>query len=83
MFIIEKLKLNKFQHVRIPTKKEYFLRVGEVSTNNENYTGDEKADFDNNKTEMLDRYMKEAKSEYDKYVKDLEDNKKKADKKED
>lgn len=40
MYVPEKLKLNKFRAVRIPSKAEYMQRFGLVETKQE-YTGDE------------------------------------------
>lgn len=64
MFVPDKLKLNKFVHVRIPSNKEYFARVGLSSTGLSNqYTGDELADTGKTKIDSIadmdayDRFM--------------------------
>lgn len=54
MFVPEKLKLNKFQIVRIPSPKEYFSRVGNqpIGTNNM-YTGDDPAIMNQRKVDSI------------------------------
>lgn len=41
MYIPEKLKVNKFADVRIPSNKDYFRRVGTQALPEGQYTGDE------------------------------------------
>lgn len=54
MFVPDKLKLNKFVHVRIPSNKEYFARVGLSSTGlSTQYTGDEIADTGKTKIDSI------------------------------
>lgn len=54
MFVPDKLKLNKFVHVRIPSNKEYFGRVGLSSPGTSNqYTGDELAPMGKSKIDTL------------------------------
>ena len=72
MYVCEELKLNKFKHLRIPSKKEYFMRVGEVSLNGNNYTGEEKAEMIGNKIDEISKALELAKSEYQGYLKDKE-----------
>lgn len=43
MYIIEKLKLNRFQDVNIPDNKSYFMRFGLTSPSSGSMTGDEMA----------------------------------------
>lgn len=41
MWCPEELKLNKYEHVAIPSNAEYFLRNGEVRPNPQSFTGDD------------------------------------------
>lgn len=41
MFIPEKMKINRFVAVSIPSPKSFFARVGEVSIPDKDYSGDE------------------------------------------
>lgn len=40
MYVPEKLKLNKFRQVNIPTLKQYFSRYGFLNVPNSSYSGD-------------------------------------------
>lgn len=54
MLVPDKLKLNKFVHVRIPSNKEYFARVGLSSAGlSTQYTGDEIADTGKSKIDSI------------------------------
>lgn len=62
MYCPEKLKLNKFKQVNIPSKKEYFSRYGAISSPSQSYTGEEGSPVQTglNKTEQLEatsRYL--------------------------
>lgn len=54
MFVVEKLKLNKFVHVEIPKKSDYFARLAGLSVNipSSAYSGDEMPPK-GNKTDIL------------------------------
>lgn len=45
MYVNEKMKLNKFQQVNIPTNKDYFARAGKRMPDEAMFTGDEPVDF--------------------------------------
>lgn len=67
MFVPDKLKLNKFQHVRIPSNKEYFSRVGLSGLGASNqYTGDEFAPPSQSKIDQI----LETDREYQKYLRE-------------
>lgn len=51
--IPEKLKVNKFKMVRIPSNKEYFARLGSLEVSDKLYTGDEPAPMPQNKVDTL------------------------------
>lgn len=55
MFVVEKLKLNKFVHVEIPNNSDFFYRLsGARPVAPENaYTGDEYMPNSMNKVDML------------------------------
>jgi len=55
MYVPEKLKLNKFRDVRIPTAAEYFRRFGQSlgELPSGRFSGDESISMDNRKTIML------------------------------
>lgn len=40
MYVPEKLKLNKFRQVNLPTLKQYFSRYGFLNVPNSSYSGD-------------------------------------------
>lgn len=65
MLIPEKLKLNRFKLVKIPSNKDFFGRVGLQSAGNASlYTGDESAVFDQSKIDQI----AQADAEYNKYL---------------
>lgn len=65
MIIPEKLKLNQFKLVKIPTNKEYFGRVGLTSAGTPaQYSGDEFARPEQSKVDQI----LEADREYAKYL---------------
>lgn len=53
MYVNEKLKLNKFRYVKCMTKKELFANVGNITQNQDAYTGDEVSKMAQTKTEQL------------------------------
>lgn len=56
MYCPEKLKLNRFKQVKIPSNKDYFSRIGAVATPATSYTGDDRdVHFPQNKTEEFAR----------------------------
>lgn len=70
MLVPDKLKLNKFKLVKIPSNKDYFGRVGLQSVGTSvNYTGDELASPPQNKIDQI----LEADREYSKYLSDNKD----------
>lgn len=73
MYVPEKLKLNKFRDVRIPSPAEYFGRFGtSVPPVSENrMTGDEDVMLNGRKTDILADM-----DAYDKYMQEEESNKK-------
>lgn len=64
MLVKEKMKLNRFKMVRIPTKAEYMSRFGEIN-NDMPYTGDEPAEGLGRKTEQM-RQVAEDMEKFDK-----------------
>lgn len=65
MVIPEKLQLNKFKLVNIPSNKDYFGRVGLTSAGTPNlYSGDE---FSRPEQSKVDQIL-EADREYSKYL---------------
>lgn len=54
MFVVDKLKLNKFVHVEIPKKSEYYARLAGLQVNipSSMYSGD-KMPPKGNKTDIL------------------------------
>lgn len=65
MLVPEKLKLNKFKLVKIPSNKDYFARVGLQSAGTPSqYTGDEMAVLDQSKIDQI----RAADAEYAKYL---------------
>lgn len=65
MFVPDKLKLNKFQLVRIPSNKDYFGRVGLTGTGpSSSYTGDEIAPMAQSKMDQI----AETDAEYGKFL---------------
>lgn len=66
MFIPEKLKLNKFKDVKIPSNKDFFARVGLGSVGTPgSYTGDELATPVKSKIDQI----VEADAEFSRYLK--------------
>lgn len=66
MFIPEKLKLNKFKDVKIPSNKDFFARVGLGSVGTAgSYTGDELATPVQSKIDQI----AEADAEFSRYLK--------------
>lgn len=53
MFVPEKLKVNKFADVRIPSNKDYFQRVGVQALPEGQYTGDEFAPMPTDKVSSI------------------------------
>lgn len=52
-YINEKLKLNAFKDVRIPSNAEYFARYGFAVSPDSQYSGDEASPMPKNKTELF------------------------------
>lgn len=73
MFVPEKLKLNKFRAVRIPSKAEYMQRFGLVQSNLP-FTGDETY-HQERKTEQMAQVERDM-QEFDAIRQAEEDNKK-------
>lgn len=70
MLIPEKLKLNKFRLVKIPSNKDYFGRVGLQSAGSPSmYSGDELVFPVQNKVDQI----VEADREYSKYLSENKD----------
>lgn len=66
MFVPDKLKLNRFKLVKIPSNKDYFGRVGLQSAGTASqYTGDEPAILPQNKIDQI----AQADAEYNQYLK--------------
>lgn len=64
MYCPEKLKLNRFKQVQIPSNKDYFSRLGVVATPSTSYTGDDHdVHFPQNKTEEFARIDKQIESD--------------------
>lgn len=65
MFVPEKLKVNRFKDVKIPTNKDFFARVGLGNVGVAgNYTGDEMAIPAQSKIDQI----RQADFEYSKYL---------------
>lgn len=56
MFIPEKMKVNKFQDVAIPSNKSFFARLGNVDPDILKYSGDEVVPEQLNKVDSLVDY---------------------------
>lgn len=69
MYIIEKLKLNRFKMVSIPKPCELYARLGHGNLPAENaYTGEELAQMHQRKTDQ----MSQAMEDYERYAKEME-----------
>lgn len=65
MYIPDKMKLNRFKLVRLPSNKDYFGRVGNQSTGSASmYSGDETAIFEQSKIDQI----AQADNEYQQYL---------------
>lgn len=72
MFVPDKLKVNRFKEVKIPTNKDFFARVGLGSVGTAgSYTGDEYAIPNQSKIDQI----RQADYEFSKYLNSQEDNK--------
>lgn len=60
MYIPEKMKVNKFHDVAIPSNKSFFSRLGNVDPNILKYTGDEVAPEPMSKTDSINDYIEYA-----------------------
>lgn len=60
MYIPEKMKVNKFVDVAIPSNKSFFSRLGEVKVDPSSYTGDEVAPEMMSKTQSIEDYRQYA-----------------------
>ena len=60
MYIPEAMKVNKMQHVHLPSNESYFSRVGSSFPGQQLYTGDEGAPIEQNKVDELDQYQRYA-----------------------
>lgn len=60
MYIPEKMKVNKFQEVAIPSNKSFFARLGNVNPESLQYTGDEVAPEPMSKTDSINDYIEYA-----------------------
>lgn len=70
MLVPDKLKLNRFKEVKIPTNKDFFARVGLGSVGTAgSYTGD---DFAIPNQSKIDQIL-QADAEYSKYLSDNKD----------
>ena len=58
MFVKEKMKLNRFKQVRIPSKAEYMAKFGEVKSAVP-YTGDEIAENLGRKTDQMRQVLED------------------------
>ena len=54
MFILAKLKLNKFRDCAVPSNREYFQRFGFASPAATSFTGDDVAPEPMNKVEQME-----------------------------
>lgn len=69
MYIIEKLKLNRFKMVAIPKPCELYARLGHGNLPADSaYTGDDIASMNKRKTDQ----MAQAMEDYERYVKQME-----------
>lgn len=53
MYVPEKLKVNKFVDVQIPSNKDYFARLGRQALPDGQYTGDEAASMPSDKVSSI------------------------------
>jgi len=65
MYVPEKLKLNKFQAVQLPTNRQIFSRFGLFTNPGTQYSGDERLPLHENKADMFSRF--DAEDMYRKY----------------
>lgn len=67
MFIPEKMKLNRFKDVSLPSARDYFKLTGFQATPQSAYTGDELAPRQMNKVESIEDFERycEMKAEED------------------
>lgn len=56
MFIPEKMKVNKFEDVAIPSNKSFFARLGQVSPDVLKYSGDEVVPEQMTKSQEIDDF---------------------------
>lgn len=67
MYVIDELKLNRFQDVAIPKCSELFSRIGRTGIPSDKaFTGDIVADFGQRKTDQLAQSM----SDYEQYARE-------------
>lgn len=57
MYIPEKMKVNKFEDVAIPSNKSFFARLGAVAPESLQYSGDEPIPEPMSKTESINDYI--------------------------
>lgn len=63
MYVPEKLKLNRFRVVAVPSNREYFASFGGKLMDNNSYTGDKFAPTPMNKVESIVDYQQYAEEE--------------------
>lgn len=57
MYIPEKMKVNKFEDVAIPSNKSFFARLGAVAPETLKYSGDEPIPEPMSKTDEINDYI--------------------------
>lgn len=60
MYIPEKMKVNRFEDVAIPSNKSFFARLGQVSPDSLKYSGDEVIPESMRKNDSIDDYARYA-----------------------
>lgn len=60
MYIPEKMKVNKFEDVAIPSNKSFFARLGLVSPDALQYSGDEPVPEQMSKSQSIEDYRQYA-----------------------
>lgn len=67
MYVIDELKLNRFQDVAIPKVSDVFARIGRGDVPSDKaFTGDSVADFGQRKTDQLAQSM----ADYEQYARE-------------
>lgn len=57
MYIPEKMKVNRFEDVAIPSNKSFFARLGAVAPESLKYSGDDLVPEQMSKTEQINDYI--------------------------